>query len=159
MVDGKLAAAAKRTPAHVVGDGKSTVQQLINEVNSDPNRGDGHKNVLTKIQPELAESFILSQKNYTLKTILDTNEILYLDYAANLSKGGTAEDVTDEVHPDVVKVAERVSKITGLDICGIDLMAQSLERPLAETGGVVLEVNAAPGFRMHLSPSKVNPEM
>lgn len=154
MVDGKLAAAAKRTPAHVVGDGKSTVQQLINEVNSDPNRGDGHKNVLTKIQPELAESFILSQKNYTLKTILDTNEILYLDYAANLSKGGTAEDVTDEVHPDVVKVAERVSKITGLDICGIDLMAQSLERPLAETGGVVLEVNAAPGFRMHLSPSK-----
>lgn len=157
MVDGKLAAAAKRTPAHVVGDGNSSVQQLINEVNRDPKRGDGHENVLTKIQVGPASKFILSQKNYTLKTVLNSNEVLYLDYAANLSKGGTAEDVTDRVHPDVVKTASRVSKITGLDICGIDLMAQTLERPLAETGGVFLEVNAAPGFRMHLAPSKGKP--
>ena len=154
MVDGKLAAAAKRTPAHVVGDGKSTVQQLIDQVNSDPKRGDGHENVLTKIHAGPAAVFILSRKNYTLETVLKMNEMLYLDYAANISKGGTAEDVTDQVHPDVVKVAERVSKITGLDICGIDIMAQTLKRPLAETGGVVLEVNAAPGFRMHLAPSK-----
>ena len=154
MVDGKLAAAAKRTPAHVVGDGKSSVQQLINKVNSDPKRGDGHENILTKIHAGPAATIILSQKNYTLNTVLKNNEILYLNYAANLSKGGTAEDVTDHVHPDVVKVAERVSKITGLDICGIDLMAQTLTKPLSETGGVVLEVNAAPGFRMHLAPSK-----
>ncbi|MEX2351363.1 MAG: cyanophycin synthetase [Balneolaceae bacterium] len=154
MIDGKLAAAAKCTPAHVIGDGKSTVEQLINEVNSDPKRGDGHDNYLTKIYPGSATAYILSQQNYTLKTILKSNEILYLDYAANLSKGGTAEDVTETVHPDVKKVAERVSKITGLDICGIDLMAQTVAKPLTETGGVVLEVNAAPGFRMHLAPSK-----
>ena len=154
IVDGKFAAAAKRTPAHVVGDGKSSIQQLINKVNSDPNRGDGHETVLTKIQPGLATTFILSQKNYTLNTVLKKNETLYLDYAANLSKGGTAEDVTGQVHANVIKVAERVSKIAGLDICGIDLMAQTLAKPLSETGGVVLEVNAAPGFRMHLTPSK-----
>lgn len=154
MVDGKLAAAAKRTPPHVVGDGESSIQQLINEVNHDPNRGEGHENVLTKIQIGPTAKSILSQKNYTINTIPNKEETLYLDYAANLSKGGTAEDVTDNVHSDVVKVAERVSKITGLDICGIDLMAQTLKKPLAETGGVVLEVNAAPGFRMHLAPSK-----
>ena len=153
MVDGKLVAAAKRTPARVVGDGDSTVQQLINRVNSNPKRGDGHENVLTKIQTGPAATLILSQKNYTLETVLKSNEILYLDYAANLSKGGTAEDVTDFVHPEVIKVASRVSKITGLDICGIDMMAQTLTKPLAKTGGVVLEVNAAPGFRMHLDPS------
>jgi cyanophycin synthetase len=154
MVDGKLAAAAKRTPAHVIGDGKSTIQQLVDEVNQDPNRGEGHENVLTKIQIGPAAKSILSRKNYTLNTVLEMNEILHLDDAANLSKGGTAEDVTDQVHSDVAKVAERVSKIIGLDICGIDLMAETLTKPLAETGGVVLEVNAAPGFRMHLSPSK-----
>lgn len=157
MVDGKLAAAAKRTPAHVVGDGKSTVQQLVNEVNRDSRRGDGHENVLTKIKVGPAAKFILSQKNYNLKTILPANEVLHLDYAANLSKGGTAEDVTDRVHPDVVKLASRVSKIIGLDICGIDLIAQTLTKPLADTGGVVLEVNAAPGFRMHLDPSSGTP--
>jgi len=154
MVDGKLAAAAKRTPAHVIGDGKSSVLELINKINRDPKRGDGHENILTKIHAGPAATIKLSHKNYTLNTVLKRNEILYLDYAANLSKGGTAEDVTDQVHPDVVKVAARVSKITGLDICGIDLMAQTLSRPLAETGGVVIEVNAAPGFRMHLTPSK-----
>ncbi len=154
VVDGKLAAAAKRTPAHVVGDGELSIQQLIDEVNSDPKRGDGHENVLTKIEVGEAAEFILSQKEYTLNTVLKSNEILYLDYAANLSKGGTAEDVTDYVHPDVVKAVERVSKITGLDICGIDLMAKTLTKPLSDTGGVVLEVNAAPGFRMHLAPTK-----
>lgn len=157
MVDGKFAAAAKRTPPHVVGDGTSSVQQLIDEVNKDPKRGDGHENVLTKIKAGPEATFILSGKNYTLETVLKKDEILYLDCAANLSKGGTAEDVTDQVHPDVVKVAARVSKITGLDICGIDLMAETLTKPLSETGGVVLEVNAAPGFRMHISPSGGTP--
>ncbi len=154
VVDGKFIAASKRTPAHVVGDGDSTVQELINKVNNDPKRGDGHENELTKIKTGDAATFILSRKNYSLNTVLELNEILYLDYAANLSKGGTAEDMTDQVHPDVVRVVERVSKITGLDISGVDLMAETLTKPLAETGGVVLEVNAAPGFRMHLAPSK-----
>ncbi|MAO64127.1 MAG: cyanophycin synthetase [Balneola sp.] len=157
MVDGKLAAAAKRTPPHVVGDGKLSIHELINVINRDPKRGVGHKNVLTKIDIGIAARSILSSKKYSLSTILKIGELLYLDYAANLSKGGTAEDVTDQVHPEVVKVAARVSKITGLDICGIDLMAQTLTKPFAETGGVVLEVNAAPGFRMHLSPSQGTP--
>ena len=157
MIDGKLAAAARRTPAHVVGNGVASVQQLIDKVNSDPNRGDGHDKVLTKLKAGLSSSFILSQKGYTLDTVLDENEILYLDYAANLSKGGTAEDVTDQVHPDVEKVAARVSEIVGLDICGIDIMAPTILKPLTETGGVVLEVNAAPGFRMHLAPSTGSP--
>lgn len=157
IVDGKLAAAAKRTPAHVVGDGESSVQQLVDEVNCDSRRGDGHENVLTKIKVGPAAKFILSQKKYTLETVLADNEILHLDYAANLSKGGTAEDVTDRVHPDVVQMASRVSRIIGLDICGIDLIAQTLTKPLSETGGIVLEVNAAPGFRMHLAPLSGTP--
>lgn len=157
MVNGKMVAAAKRTPAHVVGNGTSTIQQLIDEVNTDPKRGDGHENALTKIQTGPTVKSILSQKKYTLSTVLKSNEILYLDYAANLSKGGTAKDVTDQVHPDIIKVAERVSKIMGLDICGIDLVAPNVSRPLAKTGGVVLEVNAAPGFRMHLAPSSGTP--
>lgn len=153
-IDGKFVAAAKRTPARVQGDGESTVQQLIDEVNQDPRRGEGHEKSLTKITVGPAANAILSRKGYTFDTVLPKGEILYLDYVANLSKGGTAEDVTGRVHPDLVMMAERISKVVGLDICGIDVMATTLEQPLRATGGVILEVNAAPGFRMHLSPSK-----
>jgi len=153
-VDGKFVAAAKRTPAHVLGDGFSTIQQLINIVNEDSGRGESHDNILTKIKIGPSASSILSKRGYTLDTVLPEDETLYLDYAANLSKGGTAEDVTDEVHPEIAMMAARISRLVGLDICGIDVMASTLEKPLSETGGVVLEVNAAPGFRMHLSPSK-----
>lgn len=153
-VDGKFVAAAKRTPARVQGDGESTIQQLIDEVNRDPRRGDGHEKSLTKISIGPAANTILSKKGYTLETVLSNGEILHLDHVANLSKGGTAEDVTDKVHPAVAKMAERVSEVVGLDICGIDVMATTLEQPLRSTGGVILEVNAAPGFRMHLSPSE-----
>lgn len=153
-VDGKLVAAAKRTPPSVQGDGESTIRQLIDAVNQDPRRGNGHEKSLTKITINTATNTILSKKDYTLDTVLAKGEILYLDHVANLSKGGTAEDVTDKVHPDIAMMAERVSKVVGLDICGIDVMATTLEQPLRSTGGVILEVNAAPGFRMHLSPSK-----
>ncbi len=153
-VDNKLVAAAKRTPARVNGDGESTIQQLVERVNQDPSRGEGHEKPLTKIMIGVSAKAILSRKDYTLDTVLPDGEILYLDHAANLSKGGTAEDVTDRVHPEVKAIAERISKVVGLDICGIDVMATTLEQPLLETGGVILEVNAAPGFRMHLSPSK-----
>ncbi len=154
MVDHKLEAAARRTPAHVAGDGHSTIQQLVDAVNQDPSRGEGHEKILTKITIGSTAKAILKKKEYTLKTVLPEDEILYLDHAANLSKGGIAEDVTDRVHPEVAKVAGRVSELVGLDICGIDVVASTLEQPLQATGGVVLEVNAAPGFRMHLSPSK-----
>jgi len=154
VVDGKLIAAAKRTPAHVLGDGTSTIQELVDEVNRDSCRGECHGNVLTKIKIGPSAKSILQKKGYTLATVLEYDEILYLDHAANLSKGGTAEDVTDTVHPDIEKLAARISNMCGLDICGIDIMAKTLARPLAETGGAVLEINAAPGFRMHLSPTK-----
>jgi cyanophycin synthetase len=153
-VDDKLVAVAKRTPARVKGNGELTIRQLIDKVNEDPRRGEGHEKALTKITIGHTAKAILSKKGYTLNTILSQDEILYLDHAANLSKGGTAEDVTDRVHPQVKMMAERISKIVGLDICGIDVMATTLQQPLYATGGVVLEVNAAPGFRMHLSPSK-----
>lgn len=156
-IDGKFVAAAKRTPAHVVGDGISTIQQLINIVNEDSGRGEDHDNILTKIKIGHSATSILSQKGYTLDTVLPKDETLFLDYAANLSKGGTAEDVTDEVHPEIAMMAARIGRMVGIDICGIDVMASTLEKPLRDTGGIVLEVNAAPGFRMHLSPSKGKP--
>ena len=153
-IDGKFVAAARRTPAHVVGDGISTIQQLINIVNEDSVRGEDHDNILTKIKIGPSSKSILSRKGYTLETVLPEDEILYLDYAANLSKGGTAEDVTDDVHPENAMMAARIGRMVGLDICGIDVMASTLQKPIRDTGGIVLEVNAAPGFRMHLSPSK-----
>ncbi|MCC5906346.1 MAG: cyanophycin synthetase [Balneolaceae bacterium] len=156
-IGGKFVAAAKRTPAHVKGDGTSTIQQLIDSVNDDSGRGENHDNILTKIKIGPSAKTILLQKGYTLNTVLPKNKILYLDYAANLSKGGTAEDVTDDVHPEIAMMAARIGRMVGLDICGIDVMASTLKKPLSETGGIVLEVNAAPGFRMHLSPSKGTP--
>lgn len=148
-----MVAAAKRTPAHVIGDGKSSVTELIKQVNTDPRRGFGHENVLTQITVNDLTKSIIAAKGYTQDTILKAGEKLILKDTANLSTGGTAEDVTDFVHPANVFMAERISKIIDLDICGIDVMASDISKPLSETGGAVIEVNAAPGFRMHLSPT------
>lgn len=153
VIDHRLVAAACRTAAHVVGDGKSTVQQLIDKTNEDPRRGYGHENVLTNISVNDMTQNILEDKGYTVDTVLADKEFLKLKDTGNLSTGGTAEDVTDMVHPFNVFMAERISRIIGLDICGIDIMTTHIDRPLTETGGAVLEVNAAPGFRMHLAPS------
>ena len=153
VINHKLVAAAKRTPAHVIGDGKSTIQELIDEVNKDPRRGYGHEKVLTAIKVnELTETLIKS-KGYTVDSVIADGETLILKDTANLSTGGTAEDVTDVVHPANVFMAERISKIIGLDICGIDIMTTDISEPLSDTGGAVLEVNAGPGFRMHLAPT------
>ncbi len=154
VIDHVLVAAAKRTPANVVGDGTSTIQHLIDEVNKDPRRGYGHENVLTQITINDLTKTIIAAKGYTLDTVLKKDEVLILKDTANLSTGGTAEDVTDIVHPENVAMAERISKIIDLDICGIDIMTTDITQPLSETGGAVLEVNAAPGFRMHLAPTK-----
>lgn len=153
VINNKLVAAALRSPAHVIGDGKSTVQELIDEVNKDPRRGFGHENVLTQITVNELTLNIIKAKNYTLESILPNGEKLILKDTANLSIGGTAEDVTDIVHPANVFMAERISKIIDLDICGIDVMTTDISKPLEETGGAVLEVNAGPGFRMHLAPT------
>jgi cyanophycin synthetase len=153
VVNYKLVAAAKRTPAHVVGDGISTIQQLIDEVNKDPRRGYGHEKILTQIDVDAITQKILDEKGLTLESVLEKGQVLYVKDTANLSTGGTAEDVTDIVHPYNVFMAERIAKIVGLDICGIDIMTTDITQPLPDTRGAVLEVNAAPGFRMHLAPT------
>ncbi|MBT0607767.1 cyanophycin synthetase [Aequorivita echinoideorum] len=153
VINNVLVAAAKRSPAHVIGDGKSTIKQLVDEVNKDPRRGYGHENVLTQITINDLTKTILSGKGYTEESVPKEGERVILKDTANLSTGGTAEDVTDIVHPSNVSMAERISKIIDLDICGIDIMTTDISQPLNETGGAVLEVNAGPGFRMHLAPT------
>jgi len=153
VINYKFICAARRTPAAVIGDGKSTLQQLIDEVNKDPRRGFGHEKVLTQIKVDSFTQNILTEKGLTLETILPEGEELWLKPTANLSTGGTATDVTDHVHPSNIFMCERIARIIGLDICGIDIMAPDLTVPLNESGGAVLEVNAAPGFRMHLDPT------
>ncbi len=154
IINYKFVAAAKRTPAMVTGDGKSTVQQLIDKVNSDPRRGYGHEKVLTAIKVDEATLNILEEKQLTLDSVLPSGHELHLKATANLSTGGTSTDVTDLVHPHNVFLCERIARIIGLDICGIDIMTNDISIPLEETGGAVLEVNAAPGFRMHIAPTE-----
>jgi cyanophycin synthetase len=154
VVNNCLIAVAERIPAHVKGDGKSTIQQLIDETNKDPRRGYGHEKVLTQIDVDRQTENILKARNLTLESILPAGEILHLKTTANISTGGTAIDRTDEVHPENVFLFERIARIIGLDVAGIDIIAANVSEPLQESGGGIIEVNAAPGFRMHLAPSE-----
>ncbi|MFV0194423.1 cyanophycin synthetase [Empedobacter falsenii] len=154
VINKKVVAAAKRIPAHVIGDGKLSINELILIENNNPNRGEGHEQVLTKIKVDQHTISLLKSKNYDLQSIPKKDEIIYLKSTANLSTGGTSIDVTDELHPDNILLAERIAKVINLDICGIDIIASNLSASLYSSGGVVIEVNAAPGFRMHLSPTK-----
>jgi cyanophycin synthetase len=157
LVDYKFTAAALRTPAMVTGDGVHTVQELIDRVNEDPRRGNDHENVLTRIKTDEVTRELINREGLTLDSVLPNDYKLVLKTTANLSTGATAEDITDEVHPDNIALFERIARLVGLNICGIDIMAPDLSTPVTENGGAVLEVNAAPGFRMHLSPSKGQP--
>lgn len=154
IIDNKLVAAAKRVPAHVIGNGTDSIQKLIETTNLDPRRGYGHENVLTQIDVDRDTLDLLEKLNYTVDTVPKNGETVYLKSTANLSTGGTSVDVTDMMHPENVFLCERISRVIGLDICGVDIMAENLTQPLKENGGCILEVNAAPGFRMHLAPSE-----
>ncbi len=154
VIDGKVVAVAERVPAHVVGNGRSTITELLEETNKDPNRGDGHDNVLTKIELDRTSYQLMERQGYTEHSILPEGKVCYLRPTANLSTGGVAIDRTDEIHPENVWLAQRVVKIIGLDIAGIDIVTTDISRPLREVDGVIVEVNAAPGFRMHVAPSK-----
>ncbi|HVM89205.1 MAG TPA: cyanophycin synthetase [Puia sp.] len=154
VINYKFVCAALRTPASVVGDGIHSIQWLIDEVNKDPRRGYGHEKVLTQIKTDEFSQKMLNEKGYTLETVPAEGELVLLKPTANLSTGGTSTDITDEVHPVNIFMAERIARIIGLDICGIDIMAPDLRSPITENGGAVLEVNAAPGFRMHIEPSE-----
>lgn len=153
VINGKLVAVAERIPAHVKGDGRSTIEQLIDITNRDPNRGDGHDNVLTRITIDRTASVVLQRQGFTLNTVLNKGEIAYLRATANLSTGGIAVDRTDDIHPENIWLCQRVAKIIGLDIAGIDVVTPDITKPLREVDGVIVEVNAAPGFRMHVAPS------
>jgi cyanophycin synthetase len=154
VINYKLEAVAKRTPAMVMGDDHSTIQQLIDEVNSDAKRGEGHEKTLTKIKVDAQTLSILTRKNLTLNSVLPDGEILFLKDTANLSTGGTARDVTASVHPENIFLAERIARLMNLDICGIDIIAEDITQPITANTAAVVEVNAGPGFRMHLAPTQ-----
>lgn len=153
VINYKFICAALRTPASVVGDGVHSIQWLVDETNKDPRRGYGHEKVLTQITIDQFTQKMLDEKGYTMETVPAKGELVLLKPTANLSTGGTSTDVTDEVHPANIFMCERIARIIGLDICGIDIMAPDLRTPVSENGGAVLEVNAAPGFRMHIEPA------
>jgi len=157
VVNGKVVAVAERVPAHVVGDGESTIAELIAQVNRDPRRGEGHNNILTKITIDSHSKQVLEKQGLTLRTIPKKGEICDLKATANLSTGGTAIDRTEEIHPQNIWIAQRAARIIGLDIAGIDITSPDISRPLPEVDGVIVEVNAAPGLRMHLQPSEGTP--
>jgi cyanophycin synthetase len=157
VIDGKYIAAARREPAHIIGDGKSSIKDLIQQINSDPIRGFGHEKVLTQIEIDEMTERLLSLKDFSLDSVPVEKEKVYLKATANLSQGGTATDVTGEVSPDIRLMAERAAQIIGLDCVGVDALAKDISLPLESSGIKVVEVNAAPGFRMHLEPTNGQP--
>lgn len=157
IVNYQVVAVAQRTAAFVIGNGVSSIRELIDEINKDPKRGSGHDNVLTEIQIDESTLSILKEKQLNPQSVLPLGEIVSLKYTANLSSGGTATDVTDEVHKANLELGERVARIMNLDICGIDIIAKDIQKPINKQNGAVLEVNASPGFRMHLSPCNGKP--
>ncbi len=157
VIDGKVVAVAERVPAHVIGDGAHTISQLIEIVNRDPRRGIGHEKILTRIKIGHQAERLLHQAGYTLDSVLAQGQLFYLASTANLSTGGTAIDRTTEIHYETREIARRAALVIGLDIAGIDIITPDISHPLREVGGGIVEVNAGPGFRMHLQPSQGQP--
>ena len=157
VVDGKVVAAAERIPAQVIGDGESPVAALIEAVNADPRRGQGHENVLTRIKVDDAVRALLASQQLVLKSVPKKGRVVRLRGTANLSTGGTAVDRTDAIHPENAAIAIQAAAIIGLDVAGIDMLAPDISQSVRETGGGIVEVNAAPGLRMHIEPSEGTP--
>jgi cyanophycin synthetase len=154
IVNHKFTAAIKRTAASVKGDGESTIQELIDELNRDPRREKNAGNVLTPIEVDEVTLNILKKKGLNLQSVLDDGELLYVKEIANVSAGAFPIDATEDVHPHNRFLAERISKIAGLDICGIDFISSDMSVPFYENNTVVLEVNASPGIKMHMMPAE-----
>ena len=153
VVGGRVVAAARREPAHVIGDGVRTVKELIEIANSDPRRGEHHSTVLSKIKLDATALGVLTDQGFTADAVPPLGATVLIRRNGNLSTGGTAIDVTERVHPQVAARAVEAAQVIGLDIAGVDIVAMDISSPLHEQGGVVVEVNAAPGLRMHLEPS------
>ncbi|GEM47863.1 cyanophycin synthetase [Deinococcus cellulosilyticus] len=157
VVGGKLVAAAERVPAHVVGDGVHTIEELMERVNRDPRRGEGHEKVLTRLTMDDLVVHHLARAGFAPVSVPAESEVVFLRETANLSTGGTAIDRTDEVHPENRRMFERAARSVGLDVAGLDVIAPDISKPIRKTGGGIIEVNACPGFRMHLEPSEGTP--
>jgi len=157
VVNGELVAATRRTPGHVVGDGVSSVRALVDKVNQDPRRGIGHAKVMTKIELDTQADIMLARINFTADSVPAKHQIVMLRSTANLSTGGTATDVTDVIHPDNRDMAVRAITAIGLDVGGVDFLIPDITESYRTVGGGICEVNAAPGFRMHVAPSEGTP--
>jgi cyanophycin synthetase len=157
VVNGELVAATRRTPGHVVGDGVHTVAQLVELVNQDPRRGVGHEKVLTRLEVDAQALKMLGRAGLTPSSVPAAAQAVYLRSTANLSTGGTATDVTDVIHPDNREMAERAVRAIGLDVGGVDFLTRDITQSYRKIGGGICEVNAAPGFRMHVAPSEGTP--
>jgi len=157
VVGDRVAAVAERLPAHVTGDGRSTIRELVDEANRDPLRGEDHEKPLTRIRLDEVSLAYLARHGLHPDSVPRAGSVVYLRDSANLSTGGIAVDATDEIHPDVATDAVRAARVLGLDVAGVDLVTPDLARPLREAGGVIIEVNAAPGIRMHHFPSRGRP--
>jgi cyanophycin synthetase len=158
VVGGRLVAAARRVPAHVVADGKHTVDELVEIENADPRRGIGHEKVLTRITLDDKADAVLARQGWSRDDVPPEGTVVTLALTANMSTGGIAEDVTEHVHPDNVEIAELAAEVIGLDVAGIDLVTSDVTRSVHDVGGAIVEVNAAPGFRMHTHPTVGEPQ-
>ena len=157
VIGGKVVAVAERIPAHVVGDGSHTIRELIDAANQDPRRGVGHTKVLTKLECDAATIEYLARSGLTLDSVPNDTERVFLTATANLSTGGTSIDRTDEIHPSNVTACEMAAGVVGLDIAGIDVITPDISVPFRENGAAIIEVNAAPGVRMHTHPTEGEP--
>jgi cyanophycin synthetase len=157
VVNGRVVAVAERVPGHVVGDGRATVAELIERVNADPRRGVGHEKVLTRLEVDHQARRLLAEAGLALDSVLADGQVVYLRSTGNLSTGGTSIDKTDVIHYDNRIMAERGVKAIGLDVGGVDFICPDISRSYAEVGGAIVEINAAPGFRMHTAPTEGRP--
>ncbi len=158
VIGGKVAAIAERVPASVTGDGEHTIRELVEIANADPRRGIGHERVLTRIKVDEAAEALVRAQGFGLDDVLPAGTWVKLALTGNMSTGGTSIDRTIEAHPDNVEIAETAALIVGLDVAGIDFICPDIATPVRETGGAIVEVNAAPGFRMHTHPTEGEPQ-
>ncbi|MGD7787177.1 cyanophycin synthetase [Propionibacteriaceae bacterium Y1700] len=158
VIDGKIAAIAERVPAHVIGDGEHTVEELVEKTNADPRRGVGHEKVLTRIKIDSAAIALVAEQGLAMSDVPEKGQMIKLTLTGNMSTGGISIDRTYEAHPENIEIAEEAARVVGLDIAGIDFLAPDITLPVRETGGGICEVNAAPGFRMHTHPTIGDPQ-
>jgi cyanophycin synthetase len=158
VIGGRMVAVAERVPAHVIGDGKRTVAELVEATNQDPRRGIGHEKVLTKIKVDDAATELLKKQGYALDDVPEEGAFVKLAATGNMSTGGISIDRTFEAHEENIDIAEEAARVVGLDVAGIDFLTPDISQPVRETVGAIVEVNAAPGFRMHTHPTEGEPQ-